>query len=350
MADAYFSFSLHPNGGRLKPGCHQVIDTVRRGEIQISIQHFRVVLLLFPMSQFQCTTQMTAKRERWVRCSSDLVCPRAVVAPAEQGTLWRPSCDSLVTLRYGCLRNPTRAHCVKGGWIELVADTDLEREYLRSGDHSEVVAIDEVGRGSAAGPLAVGAVLLNLNELNLLPAGLDDSKRLRPMKREEFARAITGVGIRCATGFATVTEIDELGLTRALQLASGRAVVGLQVASNAVVLLDGKHNFLRVGCADTDSEAGPSGWNFRLNAPHSQPSWAPERVVTVMGGDGRCASIAAASIIAKVERDRFMISVSRLLPDYALDSNKGYLTESHRRAISQLGLSQLHRRSWRISS
>ncbi len=190
---------------------------------------------------------------------------------------------------------------------------DLERAYADTA--TTVAGIDEVGRGSWAGPLTVGAVVLDLNDV---PTGLRDSKRLTPRRREELAveihrRAAVGIGeVPCG-------ELDDLGLAAALRVAAVRAVRALPVTAD-VVLIDGSVDLL----------AGQG-----------------VRSTTVIGGDDRSASIAAASIVAKVHRDAQMCTYDGEHPAYGFAANKGYPSPNHRAALATHGPCTLHRRSWR---
>lgn len=190
---------------------------------------------------------------------------------------------------------------------------DIERAYTTTA--TTIAGIDEVGRGSWAGPLTVGAVVLDLDDV---PTGLRDSKRLTPRRREELAveihrRAAVGIGeVPCG-------ELDELGLAAALRLAAVRAVRALPVTAE-VVLIDGAVDLL---------------------AGHDV------RSTTVIGGDDRSASIAAASIVAKVHRDAQMRTYGTEHPRYGFAANKGYPSPSHREALANHGPCALHRRSWR---
>ncbi len=190
---------------------------------------------------------------------------------------------------------------------------DLERAYTDTA--TRVAGIDEVGRGSWAGPLTVGAVVLDLDDV---PRGLRDSKRLTPRRREELAAEIHR---RAAVGIGEVPcgELDELGLAAALRVAAIRAVRALPITAD-VVLIDGSVDLL----------AGQG-----------------VRSTTVIGGDDRSASIAAASIVAKVHRDAQMCTYDVAHPPYGFAANKGYPSPSHREALATYGPCQIHRRSWR---
>lgn len=175
-----------------------------------------------------------------------------------------------------------------------------------------VAGIDEAGRGPLAGPVVAAAVILDPNDI---PEGLDDSKRLSPRARARLATAITRratVGI----GAASVAEIERLNILRATLLAMERAVRGLRFPPRAALV---------------DGNQAPS-----LACPTH----------TVVGGDGRSLSIAAASIMAKETRDRIMRALAERWPDYGFERHKGYPTLAHREALKRLGPTPHHRQGF----
>jgi ribonuclease HII len=178
-----------------------------------------------------------------------------------------------------------------------------------------VAGVDEVGCGAWAGPVTVGAVVLPSDRRMYK---LRDSKVLTPAEREHLDRRIRGFAVGVAVGHASNEEIDELGLSDARRLAARRAVDALPVRPE-VLLLDGHWDFL----ADYGT----------VNE-------------TLVRGDGRSTSIAAASIVAKVERDALLTGWEPDHPGYAFASNKGYPSPAHRRALRELGPCRLHRHSW----
>ena len=179
-----------------------------------------------------------------------------------------------------------------------------------------VCGIDEAGRGPLAGPVVAAAVILDRRRLpRTLRYGLDDSKRLAPEAREEYA-ALLWKTARIGVGAASRAEIDRRNILQATLLAMCRAVQALEVAP-VIALVDG-------------------------NVP---PPLACE-VRTVIGGDGLSLSIAAASIIAKVTRDRIMRRLAERYQGYGWDTNVGYATAEHRAAILALGTTPHHRRSF----
>ncbi len=181
------------------------------------------------------------------------------------------------------------------------------------------VGLDEVGRGPVAGPLAIGAVVLPENPR---VEGVNDSKQLSPEHREEIAAVVREVAIAWDIEYIQPHEIDEHGMTWALRTANLRAIAAIEEqlcakgASLDAVLLDG-------------------------NAQHLDA-----REVNIVKGDGKCATIAAASIIAKVDRDALMCRYAEQFPHYGFESNKGYASADHIEAIKQYGLSPVHRASF----
>lgn len=207
-----------------------------------------------------------------------------------------------------------------------VADPTLraERALYREGV-SYVIGCDEVGRGAIAGPVAVGLSLID-RTVGTHPAGLRDSKMLSEKRREEMAPRALSWSLFAAVGLASALEVDTIGIIAALGLAGRRALTQLRDAGapvdEAVVLLDGSHDWL---------------------TPHAPG--AP-RVRTRVKADRDCASVAAASVIAKVHRDRIMIDADAVIPGYGWSGNKGYASSDHYAAIHELGPSELHRHTW----
>ncbi len=185
-----------------------------------------------------------------------------------------------------------------------------------------VTGLDEVGRGAWAGPVSVGVVVFPPD--GDPPDGVRDSKQLSEDRREALFPLITAWCADWSVGHAEPTECDRLGMTAALRLASHRALSGLRSAPGAV-LLDG-------------------GFDY-LSGPEPRPGAVPH-VRTVVRGDTACISIAAASIVAKVTRDRYMRSIASSFPAFDFDRNKGYPSPVHRRALAGVGLTSIHRRSW----
>lgn len=214
-----------------------------------------------------------------------------------------------------------------------------EREAaLWSAGASTVVGIDEVGRGALAGPVSVGAVAVAGPAP--WPEGLADSKRLTPKRRESMAIELAGFGAGRAVAHASAGEIDEFGIVAALRLAATRALAALADAGVVAdaVLLDGKHDWL--------TAAPETLFDERPQPP--LPAVAVPAVTTVIGGDDLCASIAAASVLAKVERDGLMVAAADAHPEYGWAGNKGYGAAEHLDALRRLGPTPLHRVSWSL--
>lgn len=204
----------------------------------------------------------------------------------------------------------------------------VERRLLR--EHDLVIALDEVGRGALAGPVAVGAAVLDARcARRRVPEGLRDSKLVTELRRPELAQRAAGWVVASSVGSATPGEIDEVGIIRALGLAAVRAIQALDgvdpFAAETVVILDGNHDYV-------SPVAGP-GLNVR----------------TIVKADRDCASAAAASVIAKVSRDSYMAELHDETPMYEWARNKGYASPLHRAAIREHGLSRHHRASWAIA-
>ena len=176
-----------------------------------------------------------------------------------------------------------------------------------------VCGVDEAGRGPWAGPVSAAAVILNPKKT---PKGLDDSKKLSAKTREALELEIKAKAVAWCVGFASVEEIASLNILHAAGLAMRRAVKGLAVAPT-FALVDG---------------------NYRFSLPCE--------VKTVVGGDGKSKSIAAASILAKVARDRLMIEMDERYPGYGFASHKGYHAEIHVEALRTLGPCEIHRQGW----
>lgn len=205
----------------------------------------------------------------------------------------------------------------------------LERALL-SERCSRLASIDEVGRGALAGPVTVGVVVIDAT-IDPAPQGIRDSKLLSPTQRERLVAPIERWVRSFAVGHASSAEIDERGIVAALRLAGRRALEELAGPVPDLVLLDGSHDWLTG--ADPDLFADP---------------WLPPPVVTQVKGDMSCASVAAASVLAKVERDRIMGDLDVRHPGYGWSSNKGYASAEHVAALGTLGVSPMHRVSWSL--
>ena len=202
-----------------------------------------------------------------------------------------------------------------------------------------VVGIDEVGRGALAGPVSVGVVAVTRCEL--WPEGLADSKELTAARRESIAVALADFGVARAIGHASAIEIDDRGINGALRLAGTRALAALADAGCEpdAILLDGRHDWLSPPALTLLEIEGET-----IGDP--APASAPIRMV--IKGDGLCASIAAASVLAKVERDALMRAAHVEHPEYGWDGNKGYGAQEHLDAIRELGPTAWHRVSWKL--
>ena len=188
----------------------------------------------------------------------------------------------------------------------------LENEIYDSG-LAPLCGVDEAGRGPLAGPVCAAAVILPRGEQI---EGLNDSKKLSEKKREALYEEIVRRALAYGIAFATVEEIEEKNILEATYLAMNRAIESLSVKP-ALALIDGNRS---KGIA-VESRC-------------------------VIGGDGLCADIAAASILAKVTRDRYMLEMARLYPQYGFEKHKGYGTAAHYEAIRANGPSPIHRMSF----
>jgi ribonuclease HII len=217
------------------------------------------------------------------------------------------------------------------------AGPDAAHEHSLLGEgFARVGGLDEVGRGAWAGPVSVGVVILP--PAGDPPEGVRDSKQLNEARREALFPLITGWCADWSVGHADPGECDRLGMTAALRLAARRALAGLQAPPDAL-LVDGGFDYLSEP-APADDPDGPTGPGDRTG---SRPT---PYVRTVIRGDALCLSIAAASIVAKVTRDRAMRSLAPSFPAFDFDRNKGYPSPAHRRALDGAGLTSIHRRSW----
>ena len=183
-----------------------------------------------------------------------------------------------------------------------------------------VAGVDEVGRGALFGSVAAAAVVLPLSQLSKLKSiGVRDSKKLSPKKREQLIEPIKAIASGTHVSYSTVEEIDQLNILQASLLAMKRAVLALEPVPD-VCLVDGKF-------------AIPD-----LSLPQK----------TIIQGDHKSLAIAAASILAKVWRDSLIIDLASQYPEYDLAANKGYPTKKHRLAIEKYGISNYHRKSFKL--
>ena len=202
-----------------------------------------------------------------------------------------------------------------------------EKALLRAG-RTAVAGVDEVGRGAPAGPVTCGVVVVDAT-VGPVPVGLRDSKLLTPAARRALVDVVDRWCLDHAVGHASAAEVDALGLTAALGLAGVRALGALSVRPDAV-LLDGSHDWL--GPPD-----GPGGG-------------AVPPVTTRVRADQTCASVAAASVLAKVARDGIMVDLDGQHPGYGWAANKGYGTGDHLAGVERLGLTVHHRHTWRFGT
>jgi ribonuclease HII len=198
-----------------------------------------------------------------------------------------------------------------------VAPTRTIERSLRADGHDVIVGFDEVGRGAWAGPLVVGAAVLPPERrVN----GVRDSKMLTETERERLFDRVAGWCAAWAVGAATQAECDDLGMAAAQQLAANRALAGIRAAGVEpdAVVLDGNWDFVKANL----------------------------RTVRLVKGDATCLTISAASILAKVSRDREMRAVAEHFPWFSFDTNKGYPCPVHKAGLQAWGPSTVHRRTW----
>lgn len=189
---------------------------------------------------------------------------------------------------------------------------ELENEIYDSGE-ALLCGVDEAGRGPLAGPVCAAAVIL---PRGLEIKGLDDSKKLSEKKREALFDVICSAAVSYGIAFATVEEIEELNILNAAMLAMNRAIEKLDPAPT-LALIDGNRD-----------------------SAIKMPSRC------VVKGDAKCADIAAASILAKVTRDRYMLEMAEKYPQYKFEKHKGYGTKAHYASLREFGPSPIHRMSF----
>ena len=198
-----------------------------------------------------------------------------------------------------------------------------ERVLFESGAKT-IVGIDEVGKGSWAGPLVIGIAMLSRemvfsDEPAVALGGVRDSKQLSEMQREDIFDEVAVRCLRWSIGAASALECDQLGMVEAQRLATARGFAALSVASVDVAIVDGRWDFV---------------------SPHAR------KVLVEVKADADCVSVAAASVLAKVSRDRMMRSLAGDYPQWHFDTNKGYPCPKHRAALQGYGPSAIHRTSW----
>ena len=198
-----------------------------------------------------------------------------------------------------------------------------ERRLFESGAKT-IVGIDEVGKGSWAGPLVIGIAMLSretvfTDEPAVALGGVRDSKQLSELQREEIFDQVASRCLRWSIGTASALECDQLGMVEAQRLATARGFAALAIASVDVAIVDGRWDFV---------------------SPHAR------KVLVEVKADADCVSVAAASVLAKVTRDHMMRSLAGDYPQWHFDTNKGYPCPKHRAALQGYGPSAIHRTSW----
>lgn len=196
-----------------------------------------------------------------------------------------------------------------------IPDFEMENDLHRQG-YEYLAGLDEVGRGCLAGPVAAGAVILPSDPADALFSVVRDSKQLSAVQREKARALIVSVSLSHAVGWASPAEIDKMGISSAVRRAMTRALAKLSPAADHLLI---------------DAIKLPS-------------SGLPQK--SIIRGDSKSLSIAAASIVAKVERDRFMASLAEEHPSYGFESHKGYATRRHLDAIAEFGPCHIHRASF----
>lgn len=193
-----------------------------------------------------------------------------------------------------------------------------------------VGGVDEVGRGAWAGPLSVGIALAHPSHAtNAVPGGVRDSKALSERRREAVFDDVGAWCAASAVGHASAEECDRWGMSGAWKLAAHRALSALPIEPDALIV-DGPYDLFASAAL----------------LPELQGARVPPIVRPVVGGDARCATVAAASVLAKVVRDRTMRDAAVDYPHYGFERNKGYPSLHHQIALRGYGLSSIHRSSW----
>lgn len=212
----------------------------------------------------------------------------------------------------------------------------IERRLLRDGA-TALACLDEVGRGALCGPVTIGVVVVTA-DAKPAPVGVRDSKLLSPKARTALVPRIQRWAAAWGVGHASPAEIDDYGIIAALRLAGQRALGGLAITPDAV-LLDGNHDYLSPPAQGTLFDDGPV-----LPAPVCP---VPP-VTTMIKADMTCAAVAAASVLAKTTRDAMLLELAAEFPEYGWQENKGYASAEHVAALRRLGPTAHHRRSWRL--
>ena len=201
----------------------------------------------------------------------------------------------------------------------MIQNPDLTYEKNLWSCYKHIAGMDEAGRGALAGPVCVGAVILPDDDslLSQALAGVRDSKQMTPRARESLAPRIKETALAWSVAFASAEEIDSQGIVRATRLAALRALHELSIPPQYLL---------------TD---------FRLELPQLDVSQT-----SLVKGDARCLSIAAASVLAKTARDALMRELDLQYQGYGLGKHKGYGTQAHRSAMKRLGYSSVHRKTF----
>jgi len=209
---------------------------------------------------------------------------------------------------------------------------DLEQELFSTGI-TYVAGVDEVGRGALAGPVSVGVAIVSA-QTTQVPSGLRDSKQISRAAREKLVDPVSAWVVESAIGHVAASEIDQIGIVPALRLAWVRAHQQLSIKPDHVIL-DGKHNWL----LEPESDL--------FTTPISD---IVVPVTMKIKADAACASVSAASVLAKVARDQLMREAALIHPDFGWEGNVGYGSSDHMAAIARLGPTDLHRKSWKLPS
>lgn len=216
----------------------------------------------------------------------------------------------------------------------LLPTREIETQMLAAlprGGQVYLAGVDEVGRGALAGPASVGIALVGVATTDAFPAGLRDSKLLSAAAREALVEPVRAWTAASAVGHSTVAEINEFGIIGALRAAAARALAQLGDVTIGAVLLDGSHDWWTT---DGLFALGPT---------------LPEYPVRMqVKGDATCAVVAAASVLAKVERDALMVEAAGRYPGYDWDSNKGYASAAHIAGLRTRGATDYHRTAWKL--
>ena len=235
-------------------------------------------------------------------------------------------------------------------------DLRLEKKILKGGI-VRLAAMDEVGRGALAGPVSVGVVIVTA-AVGRVPLGLRDSKLLSAARREALVTPIRRWAPDHGVGHAGPEEIDAVGIMQALRLAGERALA--QAGEYDAVLLDGNHNWLTPPATLFDLDGDPASSAIEPGGEPAAPGSSETPMAVVDPGnpavrvhlrikaDLSCATVAAASVLAKTERDRMMVDLAPAHPEFLFEVNKGYGTPEHKDALRRIGPSAVHRRSWRL--